>query len=67
LVREGVSGSVLEDPGNPQALAVALAEWLNRGCDRGELHASVSARAQKPWLEALEAIVVESAKAASAG
>ena len=71
LVREGTSGSVLEDPGNAQALARAIDAWLERAkagkIDRAALRADVLTRGLAPWLSVMESIVVESAKAATAG
>jgi len=68
LVREGVCGSVLDDPGDAAALARAVAQCLQRTpVDRAALRAAVADRGQARWLEALEAIVVESARATAAG
>ena len=67
VVREGVSGSVLEEPGNPQALASALEFWLDRArantVDREAVRAAVATRGTPQWLAAMESIVVEAAAA----
>lgn len=67
VVREGISGSVLEEPGNAQALAGALTLWLDRAragpVDRAAVRASVATRGLPEWLAAMEAIVVEAAAA----
>ncbi len=67
VVREGISGSVLEAPGNAQALAGALAFWLDRAqagtVDREAVRAAVATRGLPQWLAAMESIVVEAAAA----
>ncbi len=67
VVREGISGSVLREPGDAQALAAALAFWLDRAragtLDREAIRATVATRGLPQWLAAMEAIVVEAAAA----
>jgi UDP-glucose:(heptosyl)LPS alpha-1,3-glucosyltransferase len=66
VVREGVSGSVLDAPGDAKALADALAFWLERAragaIDRTAVRAAVAARGLDDWLAAMEAIVLEAAR-----
>ena len=67
LVREGISGSVLDEAGDAQALADALSLWLERArsdtIDRQAVRAAVAGRGLDEWLAAMEALVVEAAHA----
>ena len=66
LVVEGVSGSVLEEPGDAATLAFALATWLERArthaVDRTAVRACVAERGLPAWLARMEALVVASAR-----
>ncbi len=71
LVREKISGSVLEEAGDAHALAAALEHWLAKArsgaIDREAVRADVARRAMGPWLAAMEALVVECAAARARG
>ncbi|HTF87341.1 MAG TPA: glycosyltransferase family 4 protein [Planctomycetota bacterium] len=62
VVREGVSGTVLADPGDALALAGAITRWLERAkqgkVDRAAVRAAVAHRGLDTWLAAMETIVL---------
>jgi UDP-glucose:(heptosyl)LPS alpha-1,3-glucosyltransferase len=66
VVREGVSGTVLDEAGDALALAGALRLWLDRAqagiVDRSAVRAAVSQRSLAAWLEAMESIVIAAAR-----
>jgi glycosyltransferase involved in cell wall biosynthesis len=63
LIEEGVSGRVLDRPGDVQALTAALAETLDRLArapfDREAVRASALGHDASTWLERLESIVLD--------
>lgn len=67
LIEEGVSGRVLDRPGDAQALTAAIEEELDRRdqapVDREAVRASVAGHDASSWLERLESIVLEGSRA----
>ncbi len=64
LLEEGISGSVVADPGDVAGLRARLEEWIGRIAggeepDRAAIRAAVSDRGEETWLARLEEIVLE--------
>jgi UDP-glucose:(heptosyl)LPS alpha-1,3-glucosyltransferase len=64
-VERSGAGAVLEDPGDVAGLRAALAAQLEREPDRRALRRAVEGRDRQAWLERMEAILVDAARAHS--